>query len=61
MPAGSVRGLVLSVGDIEDTVASLKESGPPGEDLTIADAPWGRYVEVSDPDGNGWVVQEDRR
>jgi hypothetical protein len=26
----------------------------------IRSAPWGRYATFSDPDGNGWVLQEAR-
>jgi hypothetical protein len=24
----------------------------------VQDFPWGRFVLVSDPDGNGWAVQQ---
>jgi hypothetical protein len=29
------------------------------EDTEIESAPWGRWVTIEDPDGNGWVVQQD--
>ena len=58
MPAGSLRGLVLLADDLDATCESLKSRG-----LALADvqsAPWGRYATFSDPDGNGWVLQEAR-
>ncbi len=27
----------------------------------IQDFPWGRFIFFSDPDGNGWAVQETRQ
>lgn len=57
MPAGSVQGLVLVTDDIQGDFAALKERG-----LTFASeiesAPWGTYATFSDPDGNGWVLQQ---
>lgn len=59
MPAGSLRGAVLSVPDIEAAVASMRAAGAQFDDEAIQSAPWGRWVTVRDPDGNRWVVQED--
>jgi len=53
---GSVRGLQLVVPDIEAARAHLRERGVPVGD--IQDFPWGRFVFFSDPDGNGWAVQQ---
>ena len=53
---GSVRGLQLVVPDIEAAQAQLRERGVPVGD--IQDFPWGRFVFFSDPDGNGWAVQQ---
>jgi predicted enzyme related to lactoylglutathione lyase len=53
---GSVRGLQLVVPDIEAAQAHLRERGVPVGD--IQDFPWGRFVFFSDPDGNGWAVQQ---
>ena len=58
MPPGSSQGLVLSVPDIEEAFAELKQNGVLEEDDRIETAPWGRWVSISDPDGNGWVVQQ---
>jgi predicted enzyme related to lactoylglutathione lyase len=57
MPPGSLRGLVLEAGDLEDTLETLRRRGAevPGG---IQTAPWGRYVELADPDGNGLILQE---
>jgi predicted enzyme related to lactoylglutathione lyase len=53
---GSVEGLQLVVSDIEAARAELVERGVGVSD--IEDYPWGRFVFFSDPDGNGWAVQE---
>jgi catechol 2,3-dioxygenase-like lactoylglutathione lyase family enzyme len=59
MPAGSLRGLVLETDDLEASVASMTERGAaPSE---IQDAPWGRFVQLDDPDGNGIIVQASAR
>ena len=56
MPPGSVRGVVISTDDIEKAHLQLSRSGVEVSD--ISDAPWGRYSTFSDPDGNGWVLQQ---
>jgi predicted enzyme related to lactoylglutathione lyase len=54
--AGSVEGLQLVVADIE---AAREELAGRGVDVTdVSDFPWGRFVFFSDPDGNGWAVQQ---
>jgi predicted enzyme related to lactoylglutathione lyase len=53
---GSVRGMQMVVPDIEAAHAELTERGMDvGE---IQDLPWGSFIYFSDPDGNGWVVQQ---
>ncbi len=59
MPPGSLRGTVLSVPDIEGTAADLRAKKVLEEDEEIQTAPWGRWVSVEDPDGNGWIIQQD--
>jgi catechol 2,3-dioxygenase-like lactoylglutathione lyase family enzyme len=57
MPAGSNRGLVLETDDLDADVERLRGLGhdfPEG----IQEQPWGRFVTLSDPDGNGIVLQE---
>jgi catechol 2,3-dioxygenase-like lactoylglutathione lyase family enzyme len=53
---GSVQGLQLVVSDIEAVHAELTGRGV--EVSEVQDFPWGRFVFFSDPDGNGWAVQE---
>lgn len=53
---GSVQGLQLVVGDIEEAHAEL--SGRGVEVSPVQDFPWGRFVFFKDPDGNGWAVQQ---
>ena len=53
---GSAQGLQLVVADIEAARAELVARG-----LEVGDIqrmPWGAFVFFSDPDGNGWAVQE---
>jgi predicted enzyme related to lactoylglutathione lyase len=55
-PPGSAQGLQLVVPDIEAARAELVGRG--AEVSEIQDLPWGRFVFFSDPDGNGWSVQQ---
>jgi catechol 2,3-dioxygenase-like lactoylglutathione lyase family enzyme len=56
MEPGTLQGLQLVVPDIE---AARKELLDRGVDVgDVEDHPWGRFVYFSDPDGNGWAVQE---
>ena len=55
MPAGSLKGLVLETNDLVETVASLTREGVAVTD--IQDAPWGRFAQLDDPDGNGLILQ----
>jgi catechol 2,3-dioxygenase-like lactoylglutathione lyase family enzyme len=56
MPPGSLKGLVVESDDLDADVKALTARGLVIEG-GIQDAPWGRYVTVDDPDGNGIVVQ----
>ena len=53
---GSVQGMQLVVTDIEQAHAELESRGVDVSD--VQDFPWGRFVYFSDPDGNGWAVQQ---
>ncbi|MGX1760655.1 VOC family protein [Streptomyces lydicus] len=64
---GSVQGLQLVVSDIAAARAQLVERGVAAgpvqhvEDGAMADGPggaWNSFVYFSDPDGNGWALQE---
>ena len=57
-PPGSLQGLQMVVADIEAARAELVERG--AEVGEVQDFPWGRFVFFSDPDGNGWALQEPR-
>ena len=46
----------MVVSDIEAAHAELVERGV--EVSPVQDFPWGRFVFFSDPDGNGWAVQQ---
>jgi predicted enzyme related to lactoylglutathione lyase len=56
MEPGSVEGLQLVVEDAHAAHAELAERGV--EVSEVQDLPWGRFVFFSDPDGNGWSVQQ---
>jgi predicted enzyme related to lactoylglutathione lyase len=53
---GSLESLQVVVDDIEAARAALVEGGVDVSE--IQDLPWGRFVFFSDPDGNGWAVQQ---
>jgi catechol 2,3-dioxygenase-like lactoylglutathione lyase family enzyme len=53
---GSVQGLQLVVDDIEAARADLAGRGVEVSDVQQFD--WGWFVFFSDPDGNGWSVQQ---
>ena len=53
---GSVEGLQVVVSDIEAAREQLVARGV--EASEVADYPWGRFVFFSDPDGNGWALQQ---
>jgi catechol 2,3-dioxygenase-like lactoylglutathione lyase family enzyme len=59
MPPGSLRGLVVETDDLTGDVEALAARGV-AIDGGIQDAPWGRYVTLTDPDGNGLVLQATR-
>jgi catechol 2,3-dioxygenase-like lactoylglutathione lyase family enzyme len=53
---GSVQGLQLVVADIKAARAELAGRGVEVSDVQEFD--WGSFVFFSDPDGNGWAVQQ---
>ena len=55
-PPGSVQGLQLVVADIE--AARVELAGRGVEVSEVQTFPWGSFVFFSDPDGNGWAVQQ---
>jgi predicted enzyme related to lactoylglutathione lyase len=55
-PPGSVQGMQVVVADINATRTELVERGV--EVSEVQEFPWGLFVFFSDPDGNGWAVQQ---
>jgi len=56
MPPGAVQGLQLVVPDIGPARAELAERGVDCSE--VEEFPWGSFVYFTDPDGNGWAVQQ---
>ncbi len=56
MEPGSVQGLQLVVPDVRAARAELAERGVDVSE--VQDFPWGSFVFFSDPDGNGWAIQQ---
>jgi predicted enzyme related to lactoylglutathione lyase len=56
MEPGYVEGLQLVVADINAARAELVERGV--EVSEVQEFDWGSFVFFSDPDGNGWAVQQ---
>jgi catechol 2,3-dioxygenase-like lactoylglutathione lyase family enzyme len=66
-PPGSVQGLQLTVSDVEAARTKLVERGVEASEVQhVKDGKWARgrggdfnsFVFFSDPDGNGWILQE---
>lgn len=53
---GAVDGLQVVVDDVDAAKAELEGHGV--EVRGVEDFPWGRFAWFTDPDGNGWAVQE---
>jgi catechol 2,3-dioxygenase-like lactoylglutathione lyase family enzyme len=56
LPAGAVKGTVLETDDLDKDVTELQARGVRIEG-GIQQMPWGRFVTLDDPDGNGLVLQ----
>jgi len=53
---GSVKGLQIVVSDVAAARAELVQRG--AEVSEIQELGWGSFIFFSDPDGNGWAVQQ---
>ena len=53
---GSAQGLQVVVPDVQAAHAELLSRGVEVSD--VQEFPWGSFVFFSDPDGNGWAVQQ---
>ena len=49
---------MLGCDDLEKTLAELTARGVTFAEDEIQEAPWGRWKTFDDPDGNGWVLQQ---
>lgn len=56
MAPGSVQGVVLATDDVVEAHATLQERGVGVS--AVENAPWGTFLTFSDPDGNGFVLQQ---
>jgi predicted enzyme related to lactoylglutathione lyase len=56
MAPGTVQGLQVVVDDVQAARAELAARGVDVSDVQSFD--WGSFVYFSDPDGNGWAVQQ---
>ncbi len=56
MEPGTIKGLQIVVPDADAAHAELTERGI--EVSEVQQFPWGRFVFFSDPDGNGWAIQQ---
>lgn len=56
MEPGSLDNLQMVIADAHATYADLVARGiDAGE---VDDQPWGRFLHLTDPDGNGWHLQQ---
>jgi catechol 2,3-dioxygenase-like lactoylglutathione lyase family enzyme len=55
-PPGSVQGMQMVVPDIQEAHDELVGRGVEVSDVQHFD--WGDFIFFSDPDGNGWAVQQ---
>jgi predicted enzyme related to lactoylglutathione lyase len=56
MVPGSLDGIQAVVEDADAALRQLTERGV--EARGVEEFPWGRFVFFTDPDGNGWALQE---
>lgn len=56
MEPGSLDNLQMVVADADAALADLRERGV--EATGVDDLGWGRFVGLTDPDGNRWALQQ---
>jgi catechol 2,3-dioxygenase-like lactoylglutathione lyase family enzyme len=56
MEPGSLQAIQAVIGSADEVLADLTARGV--EARGVENLPWGRFVYFSDPDGNGWALQE---
>jgi uncharacterized glyoxalase superfamily protein PhnB len=55
-PPGSAQGLQIVVPDVAAARAALVARGVDASE--VQEFPWGKFVFFTDPDGNGWALQQ---
>jgi catechol 2,3-dioxygenase-like lactoylglutathione lyase family enzyme len=56
MAAGTQQGIQVVVASADEAREQLLSNGVAAGE--VEEYPWGRFVFFSDPDGNGWALQE---
>jgi len=56
MVPGTMKGLQIVIPDANAALEHLRGNGI--EAQGVDDQPWGRFVTYTDPDGNGWTLQQ---
>ncbi len=56
MEPGSQQGIMAVIADADATLAHLCERGVDAKG--VDEQAWGRFVSFTDPDGNGWALQQ---
>jgi catechol 2,3-dioxygenase-like lactoylglutathione lyase family enzyme len=56
MVPGTMKGLQIVIPDADEALAHLRENGV--EAVGVDEQSWGRFVYYTDPDGNGWSLQQ---
>ena len=56
MAPGSLQAIQVVIDSADESLADLRARGVAAEG--VDDQPWGRFVSFTDPDGNGWTLQE---
>lgn len=56
MEPGSLDNMQMVIADADEALADLKSRGI--EAQGVDEQAWGRFVYFSDPDGNGWSLQQ---
>lgn len=56
MAPGSQKGIQMVVADVAAARKHLAENGV--EVTEVDEMPWGKFVFFTDPDGNGWALQQ---
>jgi catechol 2,3-dioxygenase-like lactoylglutathione lyase family enzyme len=56
MAPGSLQAIQVVVGDADAARQQLLANGVGASE--VDEQPWGRFVRFTDPDGNGWTLQQ---